>query len=229
MRNKVGSYNMRGLIELLQLCRSKTQNVLVKNAVFATSRPRIGDNNNGLSKMQLADRARFVHEDDAATSGTTGSDGIPTPARPPSPTRPPSPAGRVPWIKMVFGSVFSLLLAFWAPKWTTLLRIGGEAEVVLKEVEQTAEIVEKVATVVEKLSEDVANHLPDDNKFKKTVLVVEHISQEAAKDAYIAENLIHKVEVVKQDLEDVGETVEPINEKIVRDVKSSEGVSNNNL
>lgn len=27
---------------------------------------------------------------------------------------------------MVFGSVFSLLLAFWAPKWTTLLRIGGK-------------------------------------------------------------------------------------------------------
>lgn len=73
----------------------------------------------------------------------------------------------------------------------------GEAEVVLKEVEQTAEIVEKVATVVEKLSEDVANHLPDDNKFKKTVLVVEHISQEAAKDAYIAENLIHKVKMNK--------------------------------
>lgn len=63
----------------------------------------------------------------------------------------------------------------------------------MKEVEQAAEVVEKVATVVEKVSEEMANKLPDDNKIKEAALVIEHISQEAAKDAHIAEQIIHKV------------------------------------
>ena len=64
----------------------------------------------------------------------------------------------------------------------------------MKEVEQAAEVVEKVATVVEKVSEEVADKIPGDhNKIKEAVLVVEHFSQEAAKDAQIAEQIIHKV------------------------------------
>ncbi|KAL2936809.1 Suppressor of lethality of KEX2 GAS1 double null mutant protein 1 [Bienertia sinuspersici] len=188
MKTSLRSYKIRGLIELLQLCKSKT----------------IGDHNNGSLNLQLAG-ARFVHDNAAATSGgTMGRDGQPPMScKPPSPTPRPPPAGRLPWFKMLLGSMFSLLLAFWAPKWTTLLKIGGEAELVLKEVEQAAEVVEKVGTVVEKISEEVADQLPNDNKIKEAVLVAEHISQEAVKDAHIAEEIIHKVERVKQDLEDI--------------------------
>uniref|UniRef100_A0A803LEW6 Uncharacterized protein n=2 Tax=Chenopodium quinoa TaxID=63459 RepID=A0A803LEW6_CHEQI len=213
MRNNLGSYKMRGLIELIQLYRAKTNNALANNAVFANSRRRIGDNNGSLVNVQ-SPGGRSVR----AEGASTGGDGKPTP---PSPKPRPPPARRVSWIKMVLGSMFSLLLAFWAPKWTTLLRIGGEAEVVLREVEQVAEVVEKVATVTERLSEEVANELPDGNKFKEAALVVEHVSEEAATDAHLAEEIIHKVDVMKQDFEDVEEKLEPFIEKIVHDKKSN--------
>uniref|UniRef100_A0A803LG08 Uncharacterized protein n=2 Tax=Chenopodium quinoa TaxID=63459 RepID=A0A803LG08_CHEQI len=214
---------MRGLIELIQLYRAKTNNPLANNAVFSNSRRRIGDNNGSFINVQSTGSRKMIRADGASTSGGTGGDGKPTPPlpKPPSPKPRPPPARRVSWIKMVLGSMFSLLLAFWAPKWTTLLRIGGEAEVVLKEVEQVAEVVEKVATVTERLSEEVANELPDGNKFKEAALVVEHVSEEAAKDAHLAEEIIHKVDVMKQDFEDVEEKLEPFIEKIVHDKKSS--------
>ncbi|XP_074312830.1 uncharacterized protein LOC141648218 isoform X2 [Silene latifolia] len=226
MKNSVGSYKIRGVVELFRLYRSKSiaNNPSDPSFMVAAARQGVGVNNNGFGNTQLTG-LRLVHAASYSSSGNDGGSSSSPLPKPPSP-RPPAPPGpgRFPlWFKLVIGSVFSLLLAFWTPKWAALLKIGGEAEVVIKEVEQAAVVVEKVATVMEKVSEEVANNLPDGNKFKETALIVEHVSEEAAKDAHIAEEILHKIDVVKHDVEIVEEMIEPIIETIEHNDKSNEG------
>lgn len=73
----------------------------------------------------------------------------------------------------------------------------------VEEVEGIAKVVEKVAIAAEKLSAEVADKLPENGKLKEAALFVEHVSQEAAHDAEIAEHFIHKVEAIKEDLEEL--------------------------
>ena len=67
MRNSVGTFRMRGLMELMQLYTSKTSNAMMKNVVFGTTRPRIADN--GVCNLQFSER--FVLEDHARTAATS--------------------------------------------------------------------------------------------------------------------------------------------------------------
>ncbi|BBN70179.1 hypothetical protein Prudu_1443S000600, partial [Prunus dulcis] len=94
----------------------------------------------------------------------------------------------------------------------------GKAEIVMEEVEDVAEVVEKVANVAEKVSADVADELPDNSKLKETVLLVERASKVAAQDAQLTQDLIHKVETLKQDLGDLETLAEPVLEKIAKRV-----------
>ncbi|MED6161285.1 hypothetical protein PIB30_118428 [Stylosanthes scabra] len=93
---------------------------------------------------------------------------------------------------------------------------SGEAETVAEEVEAVASVVEKVATVAEKVSEDVAEMLPEDANLKKVAMLVEHASEQVAHDAQLAQQFIHKVEKVKNDLDDLETFVEPVIDKIVK-------------
>ncbi|GMH13553.1 hypothetical protein Nepgr_015394 [Nepenthes gracilis] len=140
---------------------------------------------------------------------------LPTPSPPPASPLPPTPPrnGFPKWVRWFWGSMLSLVLTFWMPKLGTLLRIGGEAELILEEVEKVAEVVEKAATVAEKVSADVANQLPDGNRFKDAALLIEHVSEEAVKDAHLAEQIIHKVDAVKTDLEDMEKLTEHVFDK----------------
>ncbi|KAJ8424585.1 hypothetical protein Cgig2_000590 [Carnegiea gigantea] len=216
---------MQGLLEFLRLYRSKSsaalgdQNASVAAKLWQRIR---SDDSKGLLSCGMGRLAgpNFVHAAAAAAArggfkvdGTRGHNG--KSPRPPSSKPSSPPGGRFPnWEKLFLGSVFSLLLAFWTPKWTTLLEIGGEAEVVINEVEEVAELVEKGATVVEKVSEEVADTHPSNNKIKEAALTVERISKEAAKDAQIAQEIIHKIDAAKENLEDVGEIVDPVIENV---------------
>ena len=73
------------------------------------------------------------------------------------------------------------------------VRVVGEAEVVMEEVENVAQIIERVATVAEKVSAQVADILPDHTKLKQTALLVERVSEIAAQDAQLTQDIIHKV------------------------------------
>lgn len=77
---------------------------------------------------------------------------------------------------------------------------SGEAEFVIEEAEAVAKVVEKVAKVAEKVSEDVAEMLPEDGKLRKATLVVEHASKEAAHDAQLTQQFIHKVLIYCQSM-----------------------------
>ncbi|KAL0335080.1 UNVERIFIED_CONTAM: hypothetical protein Sradi_4719900 [Sesamum radiatum] len=119
-------------------------------------------------------------------------------------------------VKWLLGSVVSLLMPFWKNKWDYLLTLEGEAAKVAEEVEAVAEVVEKVATTADKALTEVANQLPDKSKLKEAAQVMEHVSNVAAHDAQLIENIIEKVGDVKQDLEELERMVEPIVDKIVQ-------------
>ncbi|MED6106572.1 hypothetical protein PIB30_005556 [Stylosanthes scabra] len=120
------------------------------------------------------------------------------------------------WLKWLLGSVLGLLLPVWKNYWGKLERIEGEAEIVAEEFEVVASVVEKVATVAEKVSEDVAEMLPEDANLKKVAMLVEHASEQLARDAQLAQQFMHKVEKVKNDLDDLETFVEPVIDKIVK-------------
>ncbi|KAH1050024.1 hypothetical protein GLYMA_08G070200v4 [Glycine max] len=138
------------------------------------------------------------------------------------------------WLRWVLGMVLSLLLPFWKPYWKKLQIVevqtkqitwfvkwgqnvhSVEAEFVVEEAEAVAKMVEKVAMVTEKVSEDVAEMLPEDGKLRKAALVVERASKEAAHDAQLTEEFLHKVEELKNDLDDLEAFVEPVIDKIVK-------------
>lgn len=69
----------------------------------------------------------------------------------------------------------------------------GSSDEVEKVVENTAEAIEKIAEETEKVMEEVEHDLPEDSKLKEAVLMIEHATEEAKKDAKTAIDLIHKV------------------------------------
>ncbi|CAD5191395.1 unnamed protein product [Musa acuminata subsp. malaccensis] len=128
--------------------------------------------------------------------------------------RPPPRSPLSTWARWVLGSMLTLILPFWEKKWRTLLRIEGEVEMVTDAVEEVFEVVEKVATVVEKVSSEVAERLPEEGKLKDAVLSVEHVSREAAEDAHLAKDIIHKLDEVKQEVELILESVVDAGKKV---------------
>ncbi|KAK9134219.1 hypothetical protein Syun_013549 [Stephania yunnanensis] len=101
------------------------------------------------------------------------------------------------------GIFLSLVLPFWQGSWTKLLQIENEVEKVTKVVEDAAEVVETVATVAENLSTAAVDKLPDEGKLRDAVLLVKHVSEEAVKGAQLTEDFIHKVDEVKEEIEDL--------------------------
>ncbi|GAB4853238.1 hypothetical protein Ancab_017427 [Ancistrocladus abbreviatus] len=183
---------MRGLIELLRLPSGNSSSTTIGNGsvlqqnLFAILPRRSGGSNPTYVGLRLISSG-------AGTSSTPPPPALPAPAEPPGP---PKPAGFRRWAKWIMGSVVSLILSFWVPKWGALIKIGGEAEIMMQGVEKAAEVVEKVATVAEKVTADVADQLPDDNQLKEAVIIVEHVSEEAVKDAQLVEQIIHEVTIV---------------------------------
>ncbi|XP_026435588.1 uncharacterized protein LOC113333294 isoform X3 [Papaver somniferum] len=98
------------------------------------------------------------------------------------------------WTRWILGAMLTLILPFWKAKWQKLLRLE-------EVVEHVAETVEKVAVVTEKLSMEMADKIPGDGELKKAVLFVERVSQEAEKDARLTEDILHKLDDLKEDVE----------------------------
>lgn len=71
--------------------------------------------------------------------------------------------------------------------------LSGEIETVAENVESALEMAEKVAAAAEKVSEEVAASLPSDGKLKDAALFVEHVSEEARREAELTLKLIREV------------------------------------
>ncbi|KAJ0011089.1 hypothetical protein Pint_33396 [Pistacia integerrima] len=132
----------------------------------------------------------------------------------PAPATPPPPRFNFAlWAKWILGSILSLLLPFWKQKWEKLQKIEGGAEMVVEGIENVAEVVEKVA---DKVSTQMADKLHDNTKLQEAALLVERVSKATAQDAELTINFIHKVNALKEDLDDLETMVEPIVDKIVK-------------
>ncbi|XP_073007159.1 uncharacterized protein [Typha latifolia] len=119
----------------------------------------------------------------------------------PKSSRLPSRLSFFTWARWTFGSILTILLPLWHNKWMGLLQIEGEVEMVADVVENTAEVVEKVATMAEKLSSDMADRLPEDTKLKEAAVFVERASKEIAEEAQLAQDIIHKVDKLVEEVE----------------------------
>ncbi|KAL7002998.1 hypothetical protein U1Q18_004156 [Sarracenia purpurea var. burkii] len=163
----------------------------------------------GFYGHSMHDGLRMIRPDAAGISTNATADKVPPSAPPPQ--KPNFPT----WAKWLLGSVLSIVLPFWGPKWKNLLLFEGKVEEVVEEVEIVAEVVEKVANTAEKVAEEVVENLPDTGKLKEAALLVEHVSIVTAQDAELTKVFIHKVEELKDDLTDLGAMVEPVIDKII--------------
>ncbi|GAB2218038.1 hypothetical protein Droror1_Dr00001254 [Drosera rotundifolia] len=214
LRTTLNTSRMRGLFQLLRLRSDPAAAQPIARSVVVGFPRRCEPAGLGLRLVSTGGLGNGSGKlDEESTSSSSSLSPAAAPARPPRAPKPGFPR----WARWLLGSVFSLVLSFWMPKWGTLLQIGGEAEIVMQEVEKVAEAVEKVATMAEKVSADIAQQLPDDDKFKAAALIAEHVLEETANDARIVEQIIHKVDEVKQDVEDIGKMAEPVIGKIIHE------------
>nr|CAD1838127.1 unnamed protein product [Ananas comosus var. bracteatus] len=101
------------------------------------------------------------------------------------------------WAKWAIGLITTILLPFGNKK---LLQIENEVEMIENVVENAAVVVEKVANMTEKVSSEVAERLPEDGKLKDAVVFVEHASKEVAEEAHLAQDIIHKVDELEEEV-----------------------------
>ncbi|KAJ6734438.1 hypothetical protein OIU79_001659 [Salix purpurea] len=200
-------YNLRSFLELIHRYRASSSNVSHSCGSSSTV-SRIG---NGLSMhhqgLQLivasSNKWRQSH-----FNMMKSDKAVPPPVSNPPGSNFPT------WAKWILGYILSIILPFWKRKREELKRLEGEAEIIVEEVGQVAEVVEKVAAVAEKVSEEVAEVLPENGKLKETALLIEQVSKAAAHDAKLTQDIIHKVDALKHDIDDLKMMVDPVIEKI---------------
>ncbi|KAF8406059.1 hypothetical protein HHK36_008139 [Tetracentron sinense] len=189
-----GTYKLRSLYVLLAPSGPRTSTLSLHHFPYtSTSEWRYGYSMNQGLQFIYADRGFHSAMDTNMGKDNNGN-------LPPAPPVPPKP-GFPTWARWVLGSILSLFLPFSKKKWEELLRLEGEVEIVAEEVENVAEVIEKVATITEKVAAEVEDMLPHDGKLKEAAFLIEHISKEAARDAQLTINFIHKVDHLKQDVE----------------------------
>ncbi|KAL2467829.1 Plastid-targeted protein 3 [Forsythia ovata] len=83
------------------------------------------------------------------------------------------------------------------------LQIPYEVDTAVETIEEITEVVEKAAEVVDKVAENIADHLPEGGKFRKTIDFIENVAEKTAKDAQLVEDIINKIQKVEEDVESI--------------------------
>ncbi|KAK9164704.1 hypothetical protein Syun_005606 [Stephania yunnanensis] len=84
----------------------------------------------------------------------------------------------------------------------SLVNVNGlEVDKVIGTIDLVTELVEKVAEMVEKAANRLAESLPEGGKLQKAVLVVGKIAKIIREDAHAADEIIHKIEDVENNIE----------------------------
>ncbi|KAG2705024.1 hypothetical protein I3760_05G033500 [Carya illinoinensis] len=225
LRTASVSCNLRSILQLLRhdmiSCSSYTYRGY--RPVFAVDKFEKGYwMNGGFRLFSTSTGGNWTKLDGNAVKFNHDNDKVEISAPAPAPAPAPSPPKFIffRWAKWILGSLLAFSLPMWNRDWGKLRRIEGEAEMVVEEVEIVAEVVEKVATVAENVSAEFAEKLPEDGKLKEAALFVERVSKEAAHDAQLTTDFIHKVDVLKEDLEAL---VEPVIDKISKQESEAAG------
>ncbi|KAL5563947.1 hypothetical protein UlMin_033694 [Ulmus minor] len=210
MRYRINLYKLGSILEFLHRNNSGFQRNPSETAVV---RYGYSINQLGLQLFSSSSRSRTTFGTKMVKDGTEME--VQPPPVPANSQWPKFPY----WARWLLGSLLTSL-TFPNQKWNKLRKIEGEAEMVVEEVKTVAEVVEKVATVAEKVSLEVAEKLPENSKLKHTALFVEHLAENAAQDAQITKDFIHKVDELKHELESLKVLVEPVVEAKEHESKS---------
>nr|XP_016462418.1 PREDICTED: uncharacterized protein LOC107785590 isoform X2 [Nicotiana tabacum] len=107
----------------------------------------------------------------------------------------PSPPSSNPFNGWLIGILLSIILPFFRNKWGSLLQLKNKVEDVIETVEEVVEEVENVAEEVDKVAEEIGKDLPE-GLLKDTLKAVENFSEETAKFAHAAGDIIDKVYLI---------------------------------
>ncbi|KAL6222875.1 hypothetical protein ACLB2K_006265 [Fragaria x ananassa] len=118
----------------------------------------------------------------------------------PEPHQVPAKSPFSAWKHWMVGLTLSILLPSLRHKGGSFLALQKKVDVAMETAESVTEVVEELAEEVEKVSEQVAEKLPDDAKLKKAMESVEHLAEEAVEKAKLAEDIIHKVKEVEEEV-----------------------------
>ncbi|KAJ4965271.1 hypothetical protein NE237_017120 [Protea cynaroides] len=212
IRRSFNSSNMRtALLLISNRIRNPSPNQLANASIYKQSYGFSSMNHQGLRLLTVS---RGIHSDSDSPLLKKDEEDKDHQAAVPHdqpPVSPPASKFNFPsWAKWALGSILTILLPFWKQKWENLKKIEGEVEVIEEEIEKVAEVVEKVADVAEKVSENVANNIPNDGPFKEAALVAELISKGVANEAHITQEIIHTVDELKEEVE---ELIDPLGTK----------------
>ncbi|KAK4430545.1 hypothetical protein Salat_1355200 [Sesamum alatum] len=107
-----------------------------------------------------------------------------------------------PWKKWLLGVLFTVILPAAGHKGGLLLGLKGKIDQAIETVEHVTEVVEEIAEEADKIVEEVEEKLPGDSKLKEALESFDNLAKMAVKEAKKAEDIVHKVKDVEQEIEE---------------------------
>ncbi|XP_042025758.1 uncharacterized protein LOC121772640 [Salvia splendens] len=105
------------------------------------------------------------------------------------------------WPKWVIGLLVTVILPAVGYKGGLFALLKSKIDKAVEVVEEVAEVVEEVAEQAEKIMEEVEEKLPDDSKLREALESFDALAKKAANEAKKAEDVVHKVKLVEEELE----------------------------
>ncbi|KAL1569665.1 hypothetical protein AAHA92_01117 [Salvia divinorum] len=105
------------------------------------------------------------------------------------------------WKNWVIGLLVTLVLPAVGYKGGLFALLKSKIDKAVEIVEEVAEVVEEVAERAEKIVEEVEEKLPDDSKLREALESFDALAKKAANEAKKAEDVVHKVKLVEEELE----------------------------
>ncbi|KAG8373409.1 hypothetical protein BUALT_Bualt11G0021300 [Buddleja alternifolia] len=121
-----------------------------------------------------------------------------------------------PWKTWLLGILFSIILPAAGHKGGFLLGLKGKIDTAIETVEHVTETVEEIAEEAETIVEEVEEKLPGDSKLKEALESFDQLAKKAVKEAHKAEDIIHMVKDVEEEVEEALIKDEAISEARIR-------------
>ncbi|XP_073156264.1 uncharacterized protein [Henckelia pumila] len=112
----------------------------------------------------------------------------------------PDPA-TAPWKKWLVGILLTVILPAIGHKGGLFVGLKAKIDKAIEKVELVTEVVEEIADEAEKIVEELEAKLPGDSKLRKTLDKFDNLAKLAVNEAKQAEDIVHKVREVEQEVE----------------------------
>ncbi|XP_073050743.1 uncharacterized protein [Primulina eburnea] len=107
-----------------------------------------------------------------------------------------------PWKKWLLGILLTVILPAVGYQGGIFVGLKARIDKAIEKVEQLTEVVEEIAEETDKIVEEVEAKLPGDSKLKQTLDKFDNLAKKAVDEAKQAEDIIHKVRDVEEEVEE---------------------------